>query len=167
MRRQLRDFQKGTERFATTLTKRKAGIAKLEGSTKFSIDSAAEAAYQALESIVSTLLTVEQGSRRLSRENTAITAALEGTISRFDALASLSNKCADELGVSAGDCSNLSQKAKTFIDHLKEPLDALNQQAPAIWTAKTETEGSLWAKQERERQLRSQLENARSERDVR
>jgi hypothetical protein len=167
IQRELVKLEEYTKTLVSEFVQKKEAIAKLEQDNKRHIEETAQNAYKALEDVVNVLLTVESGTRRLSRENSAIIATLNASVEQFGALGETSRKNTSELGVTASQCMSLGDGAATFITNITSWIDAFNADYKPMKESSDNNGNDYRTYRDREGGLRSQLNSAESERNVR
>lgn len=138
----------------------------LQTDNKRHIEETAQNAYKALEDEVSILLAVESGTRRLSRENAAIVTALSASVEHFGSLSEVSRKNTSNLGITAAQCMSLGDGAASFIAKLTSRIESFNADYRPMRERSNGYGNDYWNYRNRENELRSQLGNAESERDL-
>ena len=146
---------------AKTVHGKGQAIARLEDENHQQVRSAAGKAYRAIEDVVTTLLTIEDGNQRLSRANASIMQGLQDSVKNFESLCAISRENKDELGVKAGDCKELGDGAGRLVRALAGKAAGLNIDARAAWGFRGDHERTRQMHSGDEANLRSRCDEKR------
>ncbi|KAJ5711835.1 hypothetical protein N7488_005991 [Penicillium malachiteum] len=135
-------------------------------STKL-VSDAAKLSYVTLEEVVHTLLQIENGKTRLSRENSSILDLLHTTVEKFQDICGTSKHSAADIGLEAEACMRLGDNAHRFLGDLADAMRTLNIESAAIWKVKEQEVNSCNDDKNRRQQLQDRLNSANDDRDVR
>ena len=135
-------------------------------STKL-VSDAARLSYATLEEVVHTLLQIENGKTRLSRENSSILVLLHATVNKFQDICGTSKHSAADIGLEAEACMRLGDNAHRFIDDLVDVMRTLNIESAAIWRVRDQEVNSCNDDKSRRQQLQDRVNSANEDRDVR
>lgn len=154
---------KGVE---TSLQDKIKSIETLQEENRNQIKNTAGKAYDAIEKVVTLLLTVENGDERLSRHNTSIVTALQASVENFELLCTISRKNKDELGIKGGDCKELGDGASRLARSLGQRATGLSRDATAVYSSRDEYYGNWQMYSGEEENLQSRVKSRRSSVDV-
>ncbi|KAJ5614567.1 hypothetical protein N7528_008221 [Penicillium herquei] len=101
-------------------------------STKL-VSDAARLSYVTLEEVVHTLLQIENGKTRLSRENSSVLDLLHTTVEKFQDICGTSKHSAADIGLEAETCMRLGDNAHRFLGDFTDAMRTLNIESAAIW----------------------------------
>jgi multidrug efflux pump subunit AcrA (membrane-fusion protein) len=145
-----------THRFVAEVNEKIKEVTTAEEEDKIQVREASHLAYGDLQKIVERLLEIDNDSKKLSRQDRAICASLDGVVRRFRVLSDISRENFMALG----------DQAATFVEDLQSYVDSVNTDVPFIWSAMNATKMVLQQKQDREEELCSQEQSAQNSRDV-
>lgn len=145
---------------------KKEDVQRFQRKNEDNVKEVAQDAYASIEAVVELLLTVPDGRRRLSRENTSIIARLEESVTKFETLTTTVANLKDSIGRLAGDYMNLGDEASKFADILQPIVDGVVAEIQSAWELRAQYDRERGDLASHEEQYNNDVNHARSERDV-
>lgn len=147
-------------RFQSELVQKTTEATAVDDENKDQVRYQSLTAYSALLKVVEILLKVENGDRRLSRQDPAIVTTLDEAAGHFYTLSEMSRENANQLGKYAAQFMALGDQAAAFVGDLQSYADVLSTDTPHILEVVNLYKSTLEKAQHRTQELKRQMNAA-------